>query len=211
MNLPFPIALALEKAIDAVLRMDPETCARLATINGCVVRVNITAPTISILMTVVDGRVFLAQPDDMNTLEKSADTTITGSLKALRSLLDGNDALYKGDVLIEGDIGIGQQLKQIAAQLDPDWQDAVSPYLGDSLTHRLDTAQSRLAGWLKRSRHSFDQNTSEYLQEEIELLAPNSEVQVFCREVDELRASADRLAARVQRLENATQTDTSEQ
>lgn len=201
--LPFPLALALEKAIAAVLRMDPETQARLAAIEGCVVRINVTAPSLSAMLTVVDGKVLLAQADDDNGVDVSADTTISGSLTALRSLLDGNDAVYKGDVTIEGDIGLSQQLKQIFSQIDPDWQEAISPYLGDSLTHRLDVAQSRLGNWFNRSKDSFSQNTSEYLQEEVELLAPNSEVQHYCAEVDHLRAAADRLAARIQRLEKA--------
>lgn len=210
MNLPFPLALAFEKAITAVLRMDPETCERLAAIEGSVVRVNVKAPSFSVMLTVVNGKVLLAQPDDSNGEDASADTTISGSLSALRSLLNGNDAVYKGDVTIEGDIGLSQHLKLLFSQLDPDWQEAVSPYLGDSLTHRLDIAQSRLGSWLKRSRDSFSLNTSDYLQEEIELLAPNGEVQYFCREVDELRAAADRLAARVQRLEMVNLSDSDE-
>ncbi|MFK7859109.1 MAG: SCP2 domain-containing protein [Granulosicoccus sp.] len=210
MNLPFPITLALEKAIDAMLRMDPETRERLAALDGCVIRVNVTSPPVTTLLTVVDSKVFLAQPDDTNGPDPHTDTTITGSLSALHSLLDGNDAVYKGEVQIAGDIGVSQQLKQIVAQLDPDWQDAVSPFLGDSLTHRLDRAQSRLSAWLRRSRDSFDQNTSEYLQEEVELLAPNGEVHHFCREIDELRAAADRLDARVYRLETACLSESDE-
>lgn len=210
MNLPFPITLALEKAIEAVLRLDPETRQRLTSIDGSVVRINITAPATSVMLIVVDGKVQLSPPDDADGLDASADTTITGSVLALRSLLNGNDAVYKGDVTIEGDVGTSQQLKQILSLLDPDWQDAVSPFLGDSVTHRLDRAQTQLGRWLQRSRHSFDLNTSEYLQEEIELLAPNAEVDSFCEEVDELRAASDRLEAHVQRLEAACVIDTGE-
>jgi len=36
---------------------------------------------------------------------------------------------------------------------------------------------------------------------EAEVLAPNSEIQAFCLEVDEVRAAGDRLEARVSRLE----------
>lgn len=210
MKLPFPILLAAEKAIDAVLQMDPETRQSLDALNGKSVRVNITRPGLSVLLLIVDNTIQLAQPDDDGGMEESADTIITGELLALRSLLDGNEAVYQRQVSIEGDIGTSAQLKQIIAGLDPDWQDAISPYLGDGLTHRLDVLQSDFKRWLQRTRQSTRHNTSEYLQEEAELVAPNSEVRQLCDEVDDVRAAVDRLSVRVQRLENAHQSDSHE-
>lgn len=201
MRLPFPVLLAAEKAFDALLRMDPDTQTRLQALNGKTVRVNITSMPMSLLLMVVDGQIHLAHPDDQSGEPETADTIISGDLMALRSLLDGNDAVYRKQVIIEGDIGTSGQLKQIIAKLDPDWQDAVAPYLGDGLTHRLDVAQAGFLRWFDRTRSASAQNTSEYLQEEASVIAPNSEVDAFCGEVDEIRAAADRLAARVQRLE----------
>lgn len=206
MNLPTPLAVALEKAIDAVLALDPDTRHRLHGIDGSVLRINVTKPSISVMLSVVQGKVFLASPDDNDV----PDVTLSGSLSALRSLLDGNDAVYKGDVSIEGDIGVSQHLKKIFSELDPDWQEAISPYLGDTFTHRLDMAHSRLTDWFRRSRNSFSQNTSDYLQEEVELLAPNSEITHFCLDVDDLRAAADRLDARIKKLEASNVPDTDE-
>lgn len=210
MKLPFPLALAVEKAIEAVLKMDPETCQRLQALEGKTVRVNVTSPRLELLLMVVDGLIHIAQPDNDSDEADSADTTISGDLMALRSLIDGNDAVYSRQVTIEGDIGTSGQLKHIIAQLDPDWQDAVSPFLGDSVTHRLDVAQAGLRGWIDRTRGASRQNTSEYLQEEVQLLAPNSEVAHFCTQVDEVRAAADRIAARLQRLEALNASATSE-
>lgn len=201
MNLPFPLLLALEKSIETLLAMDPDTRERLGAIDGKTLRVNVKAPSVSLLVSVNDGRVQLLQPDEYENIESSADTTISGSLADLRSLLDGNQAVYSGDVLIEGDIGTSQELKQIIAKIDPDWQDAISPYLGDGLTHRLDMAQARLGRWLERTRTGARLNGRDYLQEELELLAPNTEIYWYCEQVDDIRANVDRLAARLQRLE----------
>jgi len=203
MNLPFPLLLTLEKSIETLLAMDPDTRERLRAIDGKTLRVNVKAPSLSLLLSVNDGRVQLIQPDEHEEIESSADTTISGSLADLRSLLDGNQAVYSGDVLIEGDIGTSQELKQIIGKIDPDWQDAISPYLGDGLTHRLDMAQARLGRWLERTRTGARLNGRDYLQEELELLAPNTEVDWFCEQVDDIRANVDRLAARLQRLEAA--------
>ena len=201
MSVPYAITQVLEKAIESVLRMDPETRERLASINGQVVRVNTLHPSISLMIAIVDGNVQLSNPDDTMGTDPGANTTITGELSALQSLLSSNDAIYTGKVTIEGDLSTSQHLRQILAQLDPDWQEAVAPYLGDGLTHRLDTTHSRFTDWLRRTRESARLNVRDYLQEEIDVLAPNSEVRQYCSDVDEVRAAADRLAARIQRQE----------
>jgi ubiquinone biosynthesis protein UbiJ len=198
MSLPLPLGLAVEQGIEALMKLDPESRDRLAALDGKLIRINVTAPALSVTLSVVEGRVYVVGGVEEDS---PADTTITGSLAALCSLTSGNDAVYRGEVSIEGDIGVGQQLKAVLAGLDPDWEEFISPLVGDSPAHWLGTNGRQLRAWLSRTRSAMQQNTSEYLQEEAEVLAPNSEVHAFCAEVDELRAAADRLDARVQRLE----------
>lgn len=200
MKLPLLITSGLERVIASVLDMDPDTQSRLQSLDGKVIRINVLNPSLSLTVSIVDGRVQLDSIDEHDTI--IADTTITGRLSALRSLAGSNDAVYRGDVQIEGDIDTSQQVKQLVAGLDPDWQEAVSGYLGDGITHKLDVAQQGFLQWLDRTRHSARSNTSEYLQEELEVLAPNSCVEQFNDHVDQLRADADRLSARIKRLEN---------
>ncbi len=200
MKLPFPIASGLEKAIESLLKLDPDTRSRLAPLDGKVIRINVTSPPLSLAVAIVDGCVHLDAPDDNDAF--TADTTITGSLSALTSLTNSNNAVYSGEVLIEGDIETSQHVKQIVAHLDPDWQEAVSAVLGDGLTHKLDVAGAQLMQWMNRTRQSSSRNTSEYLQEELEVLAPNTCVHGFNDDVDQLRADADRLTARIAQLEN---------
>lgn len=195
-TLPSPINAAIEQSIEALLRLDPATRDRLDALEGRVIAVNIVRPNIEFVLSIVCKRVNV-----MGMVDTPADTTFTGSLAAFRSLSSGNDALYKGDVSIEGDLHIGQQLKEIAATLNPDWEEFLSPVLGDTVVHQLAVASQSFSTWLSRTRSSFEQNSSEYLQEEAELLAPNSEVHDFCLDVDAIRASADRLEARIKRLE----------
>ena len=187
---------AIEQAIDALLQLDPQTRDRLLLLEGKLIAVNVTRPDLAFAISVVDQRVNVT-----GKVDTPADTTLTGSLSGFRSLSSGNEALYKGDVSIEGDLHVGQQLKDIIANLDPDWEEFLSPVLGDALVHQLALASQSISVWLDRTRSSLQQNTSEYLQEEAELVAPNSEICDFCLEVDVVRASTDRLEARVKRLE----------
>ena len=202
MSLPMPLNVVLEQSIEALLKLDPESREKLSSLDGKLIRVNVTSPPLSVTLSVADGKVYVV--GDANT---PADTTISGSLSALRSLAGGNDAVYRGDVTLEGDLGAGQQLKEIMAGIDPDWEEIISPLVGDTLAYRLGAAGRQLGNWLERTRASLHQNTSEYLQEEAEVLAPNSAVREFCNEVDEVRAAADRLEARLRRLERALSRD----
>jgi ubiquinone biosynthesis protein UbiJ len=195
MSISLPLGFAIEQGIEAALRLDPDTRNRIHAINGKAVKICLSSPRITVVLSIVDGKVHVIGGDD-----EQADTTISGSLGALRSLSQGNDALYRGDVAIEGDIGLGQTLKEIIGGLDPDWEELISPFVGDSLAHRLGVQSQRLSAWFVRTDSAFKQNAGEYLQEEAEMLAPNSQVRAFCTEVDELRAASDRLEARVKRL-----------
>lgn len=190
-----PLHIVVERAIEAVLTLDPDTRQRLDVLDGKLIRLDVRSPSLSLCLSICDGRVFVVGG------EAEADTTLSGTALALRSLMAGNAALYRGEVIIEGDLAVGSQLKEILAGLDPDWEEALSPWLGDGLTHRLGTLSRQLTHWLSRSRRSLGSDTRDYLQEELEWLAPPTLVKEFCSDVDELRTAADRLAARVRRLE----------
>lgn len=202
MSLPMPLNVVLEQSIELLLALDPETRQKLAGLDGKSFRVCLTSPALTVAMSVVDGRVYVVGDADV-----PADTTISGSLAALRSLASGNEALYRGEVSIEGDLGTGQLLKEVIAGVDPDWEELLAPVIGDTLAYRAGAAGRQASNWLQRTRSSLQQNSREFLQEEAEVLAPDSEIREFCREVDEVRAAADRLEARLRLLERAAARD----
>jgi len=137
----------------------------------------------------------------LRVFDGAADVTITGSLSALRSLADGNDALYKGEVKVEGELGVAQQIRDIVAHLDVDLEEFLAPFFGGTLARRANIAGRDLVGWLERTRERFHENVEDYLKEESELVPTDEEVSRWSADVDELREVADRLEARVRRLE----------
>lgn len=205
MTLPFPFSLAIEAAINAGLRLDANARKQLSSIDGKTIRIVVKKPELSVLVAVVDGRIQL-----IDHSEDPADTTIVGTLAGLRSLSDSNDALYQSEVRIDGDLKVAETLKHIVRSIDPDWQDVVSPVLGDLVTHRIDVAQQQFSSWIKRTQTNARLNTRDYLEEEIQWLVPACEVVLFCDEVDETRAAADRLNARLSLLEKQRQLSSEE-
>ena len=58
------------------------------------------------------------------------------------------------------------------------------------------------AGFLKTNKEKMAQDVTEYCQEEIMILPSNNEVEIFRRNVDDLRLQTDRLEAKIELLKN---------
>lgn len=200
MDLPLPLAFAIEQGIATVLRLDPHTKDALASIEGSVVRVEVTSPVMVFHLIVLHGEI-----DVEGSFDAEPDTTISGSASDLLSLRRKNDALYTGDVKISGDMATGEKLRHLINNIDIDLEEIIAPITGDAIAHQLGRFGSQLGAWLNDTSASLKTNSSEYMQEEVQLLAPNSEAIRFCAEVDELREQADRIEARLSQLEQSKQ------
>lgn len=196
MDLPLPFAFAIQQGIATVLRLDPHTKKSLSSIDGKVIRVEVSSPSMVLHLIIVDNTI-----DVEGSFDAEPDVTISGRASDLMSLRIGNDALYSGAVKLDGDTAVGEQLRSIISNIDIDIEDVVAPLTGDTLARQIGRAGSSLGAWLGETGASINRNTSEYLQEEAQILAPNSEVIRYSTEVDELREKADRLDARVRILE----------
>ena len=145
----------------------------------------------------------------LRAFDGEADVSVTGTLAALRSLADDNDALYSGAVRIEGDVGVAQGLRDVVGALEIDLEELVAPFVGGTLARRVGLAGRDVGAWLGRTRTRLREDAKDYLTDEVDLVADAAEVARWSGEVDELRAASDRLAARVARLERRRAADTS--
>ena len=206
MSLPLPAAVALERAIETVLKLDPATRERLGALEGKLVRFEVSSPPIDVVIGVAGARAFVPSSHD-----GEVDATVSGSLGALRSLARSNAALHRGEVRIAGDLAVGAALREIVSGLDLDPAEALAPVLGDALAHRLDRAGRALSGWLARSSGAMRENARDWFEDEAELVATAEEVARFAAGVDAAREGVDRLEARLRRLERrATRDDGSD-
>jgi len=155
----------MEQGIDTLLRLDPITRQRLALIDARVIRVVVSSPPLEVTAVVTEGRVSVATEHD-----DEVDLTVTGSLAALRSLAGSQDALHTGDVTITGDLRVASHLREILSGIDPDWQELVSPVIGDTATHKLERAARDALQWVSRTRDSFAEDTHDYLVDEVSRL-----------------------------------------
>jgi len=198
MPIPDAALAALEATINRYLALDPEGAARLADVAGKVILIEVAG---------FDARLYLIPgPAGMQLYGDYADTpdcVLRAAPLALARLSVSRrkeDRLFSGEVQIEGDTHLAQAFGDALNDLEVDWEEQLARLVGDVAAHRIGS-QARAAGhWVRRTADTLTEDVKEYLQEEARLLPGRYEIQAFLDEVDLVRDSVERLAARIERL-----------
>lgn len=196
----------LERAVNAVISLDPDVGEQLAALHGKVVGIVLDGTSIRLYVVPGhDGRLqFLSQLDD------EPDATLAGSPFDLLRASDaqqGVDQLFAGRVSIIGDTGVAQRFSRALARLDIDWEEHLAQLLGDIPAHEIGRAAKALRNESERLGESGRETLSDFLTEESRLLPHRFEVEAFLDDVDATRDELERLAARVALLERRHQDD----
>ena len=104
-------------------------------------------------------------------------------------------------VQIRGDAEIADLYRKLIILARPDPEEELSRWIGDIPARRLSQFAARVLEAARHARRTAGENIAEYLQEEGRDLVNKTELEEFLRGVDELRETADRIEARLGRLE----------
>lgn len=197
-RIPTALTVLLESAINHYLSLDPDTPGRLRAMDGRVVALHLSGLDVTLF--------FLPATDHLQVLghyDGEADAHIAGTPLALAGLLaQEQGARMPDDVTLVGDVQLARQFNDLLRRVDLDWEELLSRFTGDLVAHRAGRAMNEFQSWFKRTAEAFRADVSEYLQEESGTLPTRLEVEHFMDRVDTLRSDADRLEARLRRLEN---------
>lgn len=137
----------------------------------------------------------------------AANAVISGSLPALWQLFrgggmrDAKGAAPGGAAQIRGDAEIANRYRELFLLARPDPEEELSRWIGDFPARRLSLLAARTLQAARRVRRTARENIAEYLQEEGRDVVNKTELEEFLRGVDGLRDTADRVEARLKRLE----------
>ena len=190
----------LEAALNKYLALDQNSGVFLAPLAGKVIAVTITPFNETIYLC--------PSSDSIQLLDYSPDqpdTQLTGSVVALGLMgLSSKPmrSIFSGEVKIEGDMNTGRKFQELFAKLDINLEQHLARYTGDSIAHNISQFFRAGQDWSKESIETFRLNASEFLQEETRDLPAVPEMDIFYRQIDELRTDFDRLQSRIERLEN---------
>ncbi|MBX2869742.1 MAG: SCP2 sterol-binding domain-containing protein [Acidiferrobacterales bacterium] len=195
---------AINRAIQSVLSVDPDSVKALAALTGKVYRINLTVPPITLFL--------LPDPEGLCLQTECAhtpDVTLTGSVFAFAKLgsksggrTNSGRIFSDGQITMEGDAEAGQALQRVLAQFDLDWEELIARAVGDLPARKVGNAFRDFGGWAEKTAKYTRTNFSDYLTEESRVMASKVGMQRFERGVTELRSDIDRVGLRVEKLLN---------
>lgn len=193
------ITRGLEAAFNRYLGMDPAAGARLASLDGRVIALELRGLDLKLVFRVQgQGIAFIEAPDQI------PDTVLRGTPIGIARLGIGRGnatgTLFSGDVEISGDVETGQAFKAVLDAIDIDWEEQLARLTGDVLAHQLGNAARHTGRWLDHARLTLEQDLSEYLQEELRVVPTRIEIENLIEDIGRLGMDADRLEARLRRL-----------
>lgn len=187
-----------EATINRALRYDPATRQKLAKLEGQVLAVHLSTPSVCVYLAPEANRLRL-----LSHWEGPVATELRGSLPALVKVALSRDSNLKGSgVEISGGTGMLLELRQILQGLDIDWEELLSELLGDVAGHQGAEMLRSAKRWLEGRGQSSQRLVSEFVTEELQLLPSRTELEDFYRNVDQLRLDLDRAEARLQLLKS---------
>ena len=199
MSAPNWLAAAVETACNRALALDPEVRARLATLADKVIAVELLGVGVRLY--------FLPHAHGVQVLshyDGEPDTLLRGApLSLLRLALSTapSDELFAGGAELRGDTATGQAFQDILRAVHLDWEELLARATGDAVAHQAGRAARAVGTQAQHTVHTLEEDVREYLIEEAALLVNRHEVAGFLDAVDTLRSDADRLEARMRRLE----------
>lgn len=200
MKLPAGVIAGLDAAVNRYLGLDAEAKARMTQLDGYCIALEFR--DFDFTLYALPGPQGVKITDHC---DGSPDTTISGTPLGLAQLGIGRQrqqALFSGEVDITGNVESGQAFQAILEDMDIDWEEQLSHLTGDLVAHHVGNVMRSAGTYLRQGRAIARQNTTEYLQEELQVLPARIEIENFCSDVTRLAMDADRLAARLERLAN---------
>ena len=167
----------------------------------------------SIRISAVRGRLSLIGAGSSldSAAGEPADATIAGSPLALLRLAGAGRAdMPRTDpahpargagAVVSGDAEIANSYRELLALARPDFEEELSRLTGDVPARALSQFALKTLEWARGARRTAGENVAEYLQEESRDLVNKPELEEFLHGVDTVRETADRVDARIARLE----------
>ncbi|SIT69275.1 ubiquinone biosynthesis protein UbiJ [Ectothiorhodosinus mongolicus] len=197
MIIPSSITQLIEEAINRFLGLDADSQARIERMQKAVIAVEITGLDLTLF--------FLPAADSMQVLshyDGQADARIAATPLALINLATGTSGTQLPEgVVITGDAEVAKQFNDLLRQVDIDWEELLARLTGDIIAHQTGRTLAEIRQWWQRNNQAWQADIAEYLQEESRTLPSPPEVEGFLDAVDALRNDAERLEARLKRLE----------
>jgi ubiquinone biosynthesis protein UbiJ len=188
----------LELAINSALKYDPATLSELSRLDGEVLVVECTSPSIQIAIETRQQQIMLH-----SNWEEKAAVTLKGSLIALAKMAanaSDTSSFAGSGVELSGNLETLHILHKILSQLDIDWEAALADIIGDIPAYMIGSALRKSADIAEQNKQRIATALTEVAQEELQIVPNRNDFDQFKKEVREMASDTDRLVAKANLL-----------
>ena len=192
-----------EELLNRVLAKDPHLQSQLVKFAGKSLQINVHPPGIMVTALLEKGRIRLLSTET-ELLNIQITASISGNVSQLLPLIlekHDNRPLSNPALAITGDASFIQELHASLSNLDIDWEDFLTPLLGNLLTNELSHMSNDIRNWSKQARVNMRRNVNEYLTEEEHIFPKKEQLDDFSEELDYLKIRIDRINAKASILD----------
>jgi ubiquinone biosynthesis protein UbiJ len=188
----------LETAINTALKYDPGTVRDLSELEGQVLLIDCSMPTMRIAIETSQQKIILH-----NNWDGEAAVTLQGTMIALAKMAantSDTSSFANSGVQLSGNLETLHKLHKILSKLNIDWEGGLADLVGDVPAHIIGSAMRQSA---KASRESLQRASSalvEIAQEEFEIIPSKNSFKHFKQDVRQMAADTDRIMARLAAL-----------
>lgn len=186
--------LGVENALNAALRADPHTQARVRSLQGARLRLEVHGlPRLDLLPEAQGIRV-------CDIGDETPDATLRGSLFGLLRAKWRGDLMH-GDIELLGDPHLSLATARLLAELQPDIEIALTPHVGELIAHQIGRAWRSLQGEIQRSMQHHLLNKADWIHDEIDVSPRAVEIDDWMNAVDQMQHRVHNLEHRLRALE----------
>ena len=212
---------AVERVIHHFIDLDAITRIQLNALAGKMLRVVITSPQLSVDVFFDDGKVRLEPTPTGHTESASifeqrpfeqqssmTEATATLHVKNVVQLLKLLLSDEVGNIPLQGDYKLLQEIQRIMQQAEPDLAAHLSPWIGPALAHEIGKLQLA-PKHLKRTLQSQLFFAEDALKEDSGLFAPRWQMDDLNQDTRILNQNLDRVEAKIRQLQAQIESDDS--
>jgi ubiquinone biosynthesis protein UbiJ len=189
----------IQAFINNALRQNEQTSAAAGELAGKVIRIEVSGPDIFLFVKFEQQGIMVETEYDAkpNVIIRARPSTYIGLLLNR----DEKTTTFTPDMEISGDANLAQQFQQILRNLEIDWEEHLSHWVGDTAAHKLGRIFKQGRELVREVHDTIRMDISEYLRYEKNMLPDRDEIDEYIAAVDDLRNDAERLQARITRLQ----------
>ncbi|GHG75591.1 SCP2 domain-containing protein [Alishewanella longhuensis] len=196
--LPQLLCATAENVSRKLIALDPACQPALKRLQDKQLSVTLRDLKLTLVVSACQDALLFNQHNDATDCQISAD------IRTLKQLRDPSQLtrLIKSDALqIEGDLQVAQLFSQFVQQLSPDWQLALSHYMGDALAYKISSTLTQLQQYIKLKNSQLAQLQLELAQDELLLAPSRAETEQFNQQLSELQARVELLRRQLSKLQ----------